>query len=82
MVDAVTTTFGIRSLVFNGTVGFQLNGKAYKVNGANVHHDHGPLGTVALDRAEERTIETFKAAGFNAIRGVAQPAVALHAGCV
>ena len=73
VVDAVTTTFGIRSLVFNDTVGFQLNGKAYKVNGANVHHDHGPLGTVALDRAEERTIETFKAAGFNAIRGSHNP---------
>ena len=73
VVDAVTATFGIRSLVFNGTVGFLLNGKPYKINGANVHHDHGPLGTVAIDRAEERTIETFKAAGFNAIRGSHNP---------
>jgi beta-galactosidase len=68
VADATTTTFGIRSLVWNGTVGFLLNGKPYKLNGGNIHHDHGPLGTVAIDRAEERAIEVLKAAGFNAIR--------------
>jgi len=73
VVDAVTTKFGIRSLVFNGTVGFLLNGKPYKVRGGNIHHDHGPLGTVAIDRAEERTIEILKAAGFNAIRAAHNP---------
>src|SRR5262249_32638181 len=40
--DVVTTTFGVRSLVFNGTAGFLLNGKPYKVRGGNNHHDHGP----------------------------------------
>jgi beta-galactosidase len=73
VVDAVTTRFGIRSLVFNGTVGFLLNGKPYKVRGGNIHHDHGPLGSVAIDRAEERTIEILKAAGFNAIRASHNP---------
>ena len=73
VVDAVTTKFGIRSLVFNGAVGFLLNGKPYKVRGGNIHHDHGPLGTVAIDRAEERTIEILKAAGFNAIRAAHNP---------
>jgi beta-galactosidase len=72
-VDAVASTFGIRSLVFNGTVGFLLNGKPYKVLGGNLHHDHGPLGTVAIDRAEERSIEILKAAGFNAIRASHNP---------
>lgn len=73
VVDTVTTPFGIRSLVFNGTVGFQLNGKTYKLRGANLHHDHGPLGSVAIDRAEVRTIEVLKAAGFNAIRAAHNP---------
>jgi beta-galactosidase len=72
-VDAVTTAFGVRSLAFNGTGGFLLNGKPYKINGGNIHHDHGPLGTVTIDRAEERTIEVLKAAGFNAIRASHNP---------
>src|SRR5262249_30321087 len=66
--DAVTTTFGIRSLVFNAADGFLLNGKPLKMLGGNVHHDHGPLGAVAIGRAEERTVEILKAAGFNTIR--------------
>jgi beta-galactosidase len=73
VVDAVTTAFGVRSLAFNGTGGFLLNGKSYKIRGGNIHHDHGPLGTVTIDRAEERTIEILKAAGFNAIRASHNP---------
>jgi beta-galactosidase len=73
VVDTVTTPFGIRTLVFNGTVGFQLNGKTYKLRGGNIHHDHGPLGAAAIDRAEIRTIEVMKAAGFNAIRAAHNP---------
>ncbi len=73
VVDAVTTTFGIRSLVFNGKDGFLLNGKPIKIHGGNIHHDHGPLGAVTIDRAEERTIEIMKAAGFNAIRASHNP---------
>ena len=38
------------------------------MKGACVHHDNGPLGAVAIDRAEERRVELLKAAGFNAIR--------------
>jgi beta-galactosidase len=73
ILDTVTTPFGIRSLAFNGVAGFLLNGKPYKLRGGNIHHDHGPLGTAAIDRAEERTIEVMKAAGFNAIRAAHNP---------
>ena len=73
VVDTVTTPFGIRTLVWNGSVGFQLNGKTYKLRGGNIHHDHGPLGAVAIDRAEIRTVEVMKAAGFNAIRAAHNP---------
>ena len=73
VVDTVTNAFGIRSVVFSGTAGLQINGKTYKIRGGNLHHDHGPLGSVAIDRAEERTIEVMKAAGFNAIRAAHNP---------
>ena len=45
-----------------------LNGVATKLRGACVHHDNGPLGSAAIDRAEERRVELLKASGFNAIR--------------
>ena len=82
VVDTVTTPFGIRTLVWNGTVGFQLNGKTYKLRGGNIHHDHGPLGAVAIDRAEIRTVEVMKAAGFNAIRAAHNPPSPRHARCL
>ena len=73
VVDRLDTAFGIRSLVWNSQVGFELNGKQIKINGACIHHDHGPLGAIALNRAEERKIEIVKAAGFNAIRASHNP---------
>ncbi|MBA2809484.1 glycoside hydrolase family 2 protein [Streptomyces sp. KM273126] len=72
-VDTVTTPFGIRSLVWNGEAGFLLNGEPVEIMGGNVHHDHGPLGAVALDRSEERRVEILKAAGFNSIRTAHNP---------
>src|SRR6266545_2093488 len=41
--------------------------------GGNVHHDHGPMGAVALGRSEERRVEILKAAGFNSIRTAHNP---------
>jgi beta-galactosidase len=73
VVDTVTTTFGIRSLEFSGEVGFLLNGEPVEIHGGNVHHDHGPLGAVALGRSEERRVEILKAAGFNSIRAAHNP---------
>jgi beta-galactosidase len=73
VADTVTTTFGIRSLVWNGEVGFLLNGEPVKIMGGNVHHDHGPLGAVALARSEERRVEILQAAGFNSIRSAHNP---------
>ena len=49
------------------------NGKPVKLAGGNVHHDNGPLGAMAFDRAEERRVELMKAHGFNAIRTAHNP---------
>ena len=73
VVDTITTTFGIRSMVWNGEAGFLLNGEPVEIHGGNVHHDHGPMGAVALGRSEERRVEILKAAGFNSIRTAHNP---------
>lgn len=66
--DKKETKFGIRTISFDTANGFMLNGKSVKLQGGCVHHDNGPLGAKAYDRAEERRIEILKASGFNAIR--------------
>ncbi len=73
LVDQKETTFGIRSISFDATNGFQLNGKTLKLKGGCVHHDNGPLGSKAYDRAEERRVELLKESGFNAIRCAHNP---------
>jgi beta-galactosidase len=68
VVDEVVTSFGIRSLAWSAEQGLVLNGKPIKLTGGSVHHDNGPLGAAAFDRAEERKVELLKAAGHNAVR--------------
>ncbi|HZK80535.1 MAG TPA: glycoside hydrolase family 2 TIM barrel-domain containing protein, partial [Humisphaera sp.] len=68
VADATTTTFGIREIKFSVENGFTLNGVPMKLLGACLHHDNGPLGSEAIDRAEERRVELMKANGYNAIR--------------
>jgi beta-galactosidase len=73
LVDQKETKFGIRSISFDTQKGFQLNGKTVKLKGGCVHHDNGPLGSKAYDRAEERRVELLKASGYNAIRCAHNP---------
>jgi beta-galactosidase len=68
LVDEIKEKFGIRSISVDAVNGFRLNGKTVKLKGGCVHHDNGPLGAKAYDRAEERKVELLKAAGYNAIR--------------
>jgi len=68
IVDQAEARFGIRSIEIDATNGFRLNGTLLKLKGGCVHHDNGPLGAAAIDRAEERRVELLKASGFNAIR--------------
>jgi beta-galactosidase len=68
VVDEVETPFGIRSIDWSVEKGLLLNGEPILLAGGSVHHDNGPLGAAAFDRAEERRVEVLKAAGFNAVR--------------
>jgi beta-galactosidase len=72
-VDEVTSPFGIRSIKWSVERGFLLNGNPIKLAGGCVHHDNGPLGAAAFDRAEQRRVQILKAAGFNAIRTAHNP---------
>jgi beta-galactosidase len=68
VLDEVVTPFGIRSIEWSADKGFLLNGTPIELTGGSVHHDNGPLGAAAFDRAEERRVELLKGAGFNAVR--------------
>jgi beta-galactosidase len=68
VIDKVETPFGIRSIKIDAVNGLVINGKKVLLKGGCVHHDNGPLGAAAIDRAEERKIEILKQNGFNAIR--------------
>lgn len=67
-IDLVSSRFGIRKIEVDAVRGFRLNGEMLKLKGGCIHHDNGPLGAAAIDRAEERKVELLKANGFNAIR--------------
>jgi beta-galactosidase len=68
VIDHVSEPFGIRRIEVDAENGFRLNGNVVKLKGGCMHHDNGPLGAAAIDRAEERRVELMKANGFNAIR--------------
>src|SRR5581483_3527235 len=67
LLDRSWVRFGIRKIEVDAENGFRVNGQPLKLKGGCVHHDNGPLGSAAIDRAEERRVELMKANGFNAI---------------
>jgi beta-galactosidase len=73
VVDHVETTFGVRSISFDATNGFLLNGEPVLLQGTCMHHDNYMLGSAAPDRAEERRVELTKNAGYNTIRTAHNP---------
>jgi len=66
--DNLITTFGVRDIKIDAKQGLVINGRRVILKGGCIHHDYGPLGSAAIDRAEERKIELLKTNGFNAIR--------------
>lgn len=73
IIDEAVLQTGIRSVSFDSSHGFRLNGVQMKLKGGNVHHDCGILGARAFARAEERKAELLKANGFNAVRCAHNP---------
>jgi beta-galactosidase len=72
-VDVASTPFGVRTIEVDAAHGFRLNGEPMELKGGCLHHDNGPLGAAAIDRAEERRVELLKENGFNAVRSSHNP---------
>ncbi len=67
-LDQYETPFGIRTIKFDPSLGFFLNGKRVSLNGVCDHADLGALGTAINLRALERQVEILQEMGCNAIR--------------
>lgn len=68
VVDQVTTPFGIRTVAFDPTNGFLLNGKRYEIHGTCNHQDHAGVGAAIPDALQEFRVKQLKAFGCNAVR--------------
>jgi beta-galactosidase len=67
-VDLYRTTIGIRTVRFDPSSGFFLNGKSVKIKGVNNHQDHAGVGVAIPDALQEYRVKVLKQMGCNAIR--------------
>ncbi len=68
VVDQVQTSFGIRTVGFDPTNGFLLNGRHYEIYGTCNHQDHAGVGAAIPDALQEFRVRALKEFGCNAIR--------------
>lgn len=68
MVDETTTPFGVRTIEFDPSRGFFLNGVSTKFKGVCIHQDGGSLGVAITAQVSERLLRQLKALGVNAVR--------------
>jgi beta-galactosidase len=62
------TRFGIKTVKFDATKGFFLNGKHIKIQGTNNHQDHAGIGSALPDYMHYYRIKLLKKMGSNAYR--------------
>ena len=74
VVDRYDTPFGIRSIRFDASEGFFLNGRHVKLHGTNNHQDHAGIGIALPDAMHDARLKMLKAMGVNAIRSAHHPA--------
>ena len=67
-VDREETVFGIRTVGFDTTNGFLLNGKPYAIKGTCNHQDAAGVGSALPDALQNFRVATLKEMGCNAIR--------------
>jgi len=68
IIDQKETLFGIRTVGFDPTKGFLLNGKHYELYGTCNHQDHAGVGAAIPDALQEFRVKKLKEFGCNAIR--------------
>ena len=73
VVDACTTTTGIRTVRFDPANGFFLNGRRVFMKGTCNHQDHAGVGVAIPDRLNVWRLEQLKKIGCNAYRASHNP---------
>jgi len=73
LVDQKETSFGIRSVGFDATNGFLLNGKHYELQGVCIHQDWPGVGVAVPDSLQYFRVRRLKEMGCNAIRTAHNP---------
>lgn len=68
LVDTYNTTFGIRYYKIDPNTGFSLNGQHAKLQGVDLHHDMGALGSAINYDALYREMSILKSMGVNSFR--------------
>lgn len=68
IVHQTKTRFGIKTVKFDATKGFFLNGKKIKIKGTNNHQDHAGIGSALPDYMQYYRIKLLKEMGSNAYR--------------
>ncbi|MFI0941308.1 glycoside hydrolase family 2 TIM barrel-domain containing protein [Streptomyces sp. NPDC021020] len=68
VVDALPTVFGFRHVTLDPDQGFSLNGEYAKIQGVDLHHDQGALGSAVNRDALLRQMTLMKSMGVNAFR--------------
>lgn len=68
LLDRDSTSFGIRTILFDAETGFYLNGESTLIKGVCLHNDVGALGSAVPKREWERRLMLMKEIGANSIR--------------
>jgi beta-galactosidase len=68
ITDSFENNFGIRSIRFDASQGFFLNGKPVKIHGTNNHQDHAGVGVAMPDSLIVFRLKQLQAFGNNAYR--------------
>ncbi len=67
-VDRYETPFGLRSVAFDASRGFLLNGEPVKLKGTCNHQDHAGLGVALPDAVQGYRVKKLQEMGCNSIR--------------
>ncbi len=67
-VDRYETPFGIRSIKFDATQGFLLNGAPVKLKGTCNHQDHAGIGVALPDAVQYYRVRKLQEMGCNSLR--------------